>query len=121
MDELYFETVQKIVKLSDVLGDVARTSGQYNFWRVDWIPDTENGLLWAATRIPPGNPQGDYPDDQSESILAALFNMLDRIESAGPLLDNAMRMIYAGLELARSQLFRQVQFHVPDRCRRKRG
>ena len=104
VDELYFETVQKIVKLSDVLGDIAQTSDRYNFWRVDWIPDTESGLLWAATRIPPGDPQGDYPDDQSENILMALFNVLDRIESAGPLLDNAMRLIYAGLELTYGQI-----------------
>ena len=104
VDELYFETVQKIVKLSDVLGDVARTSERYHFWRVDWIPDTENGLLWAANGIPSGNPQGDYPDDQSESILVALFNVLDRIESAGPLLDEAMRLIYAGLEATYGQV-----------------
>jgi hypothetical protein len=97
VDEPYFETVQKIVKLSDVLGDLARTSERYDFWRVDWIPDTEVGLLWAATRIPTGDPQGDYPDDQSENILRALFNVLDKIESAGPLLDNAMRLIYSGL------------------------
>ncbi len=51
IDEPYFETVQKIVKLKEVLADVAQTSQKYDFWRIDWIPDTDEGLLWAATRV----------------------------------------------------------------------
>src|SRR5262249_813148 len=37
IDELYFETVQKIVPLDEVLQDVASTSKAYDFWRIDWI------------------------------------------------------------------------------------
>jgi len=99
IDEPYFETIQKIIKLKEVLTDVAQTSQKYDFWRIDWIPDTDEGLLWAATKIPQADPDGDYPADQAESILKFIFNLLEKIESAGPLLDTAMRLIYSGIAL----------------------
>ena len=97
IDEPYFETIQKIIKLKEVLTDVAQTSQRYDFWRIDWIPDTDEGLLWAATSIPHADPNGDYPADQAENILKFVFNLLDKLESAGPLLDTAMRVIYSGI------------------------
>jgi FAD/FMN-containing dehydrogenase len=97
IDELYFETVQKILHLKDILSDLPRTSRLYDFWRIDWIPDTEIGLLWAAKRIPSAPPNGDYADDQAENVLAAIFKVIDKIGSAGPLLDPAMRLVYAGI------------------------
>jgi hypothetical protein len=99
IDELYFETIQKIVKLEKILSDVDRTSQLYDFWRIDWIPDTDQGLLWAAKSIPAADADGDYSKDQSENILGSIFKVLNKIESAGPLLDNAMRLVYAGLAL----------------------
>ena len=51
-------------------------------------------MLWAATRIPRADPNGDYSEDQAEGILKSVFNLLDRLESAGPLLDTAMRLVY---------------------------
>jgi FAD/FMN-containing dehydrogenase len=98
--ETYYEVVQKVVKLKEILADLAQTSSKYDFWRIDWIPDTDDGLLWAARMVPQADPNGDYPSDQSENILKADFNMLDKVESAGPLLDNSMRVIYAGLSMA---------------------
>ena len=97
VDEPYFETIQKIVRLNEVLTDVTKTSQTYDFWRIDWIPNTDVGLLWAATRIPQADPDGDYPADQAENIMKYVFTLLDRFEAAGPLLDGAMRLIYAGL------------------------
>jgi len=99
IDEPYFETIQKIVKLREVLTDVAQTSQKYDFWRIDWIPDTDEGLLWAATKVPHADPNGDYPPDQAENIMRYVFSLLDRRESAGPLLDTAMRLIYSGLAM----------------------
>ena len=99
IDEPYFETIQKIVKLKEVLTDVAQTSQKYDFWRIDWIPDTDEGLLWAATSIPQADPNGDYAADQAENILKSVFNLLDKLESAGPLLDTAMRLVYRGIML----------------------
>ena len=99
IDEPYFETVQKIIPLGEVLTDLAQTSRRYDFWRIDWIQDTDQGLLWAANRVPSADPQGDYPVDQSENILVALFKALDTIASAGALLDEPMRLVYAALEL----------------------
>jgi hypothetical protein len=97
VDEPYFETIQKPVQLNEILKDLDQTSQKYEFWRIDWIPDTDQGLLWAAYRKTDADRDGDYPDDQSENILMALFQVLDKIESAGPLLDDAMRLVYAGL------------------------
>jgi FAD/FMN-containing dehydrogenase len=97
VDEPFFETIQKIVKLKEVLADVVQTSQRYDFWRVDWIPDTDQGLLWAAERIPQADPHGDYAADQAENILLVVFDVLDKIETAGPILDDAMRVVYAGL------------------------
>ncbi len=97
IDEPYFETIQKIIKLKDVLTDIDRTSQMYDFWRIDWIPDTDEGLLWAATRVPQADPNGDYAADQAENILKYVFNLLDKHASAGPLLDRAMRLVYRGI------------------------
>jgi len=97
INEPYFETIQKIVKLAEVLTDVDQTSAKYDFWRIDWIPDTDEGLLWAATKIPSADPNGDYAADQAENILKAVFNLLDKRKSTGPLLDRAMRLIYRGI------------------------
>ena len=94
IDEPYFETIQKIVKLKTVLTDVDRTSEKYDFWRIDWIPDTDEGLLWAATRVPQADPSGDYSADRAENILRSIFDLLDKFASAGPLLDHAMRLVY---------------------------
>jgi len=104
IDEPYFETIQKVIKLKEVLADVAQTSQKYDFWRIDWIPDTDEGLLWAATRIPFADPNGDYPSHQSENILKWIFGLADQIESAGPLLDTAMRLIYGGLALTYGEI-----------------
>ena len=104
IDQPYYETIQKIIRLKDVLSDLEQTSREYDFWRIDWIPDTDNGLLWAAKQVPTADPEGDYADDQSENILVAVFKALDKFESAGPLLDNAMRMVYAGITLTYGQV-----------------
>ncbi len=99
VDELKFETIQKPLPLNEILKDLDRTSQKYEFWRIDWIPDTDQGLLWAAYPKPDADPNGDYPEDQSENILVAVFQFLEKIESAGPLLDDAMRLVYTGLVL----------------------
>lgn len=111
IDQPYFETIQKVIRLKDVLSDLERTSREYDFWRIDWIPNTVNGLLWAAKRVPSADPAGDYAEDQSVNILVAVFNVLDKIESAGPLLDDAMRLVYAGI----SRTYGQVKASGPLR------
>ena len=104
IDQPFYETIQKIIHLKDVLTDLDQTSQEYDFWRIDWIPDTDNGLFWAAKRVSYADPAGDYVKDKAENILVAVFNMLDKFEFAGPLLDNAMRLIYAAISLAYGQV-----------------
>jgi hypothetical protein len=104
VDELFFETVQKMLPLEEVLADLEQTSRQYDFWRIDWIPNTEKGLLWAAKKIPSADPQGDYRDDKSESILRAVLNRLDTLKGEGPILDRSMRIVYAGLTMTYGEI-----------------
>jgi FAD/FMN-containing dehydrogenase len=104
IDQPFYETIQKIIRLKDVLTDLEKTSRTYDFWRIDWVPDTDNGLLWAAKRVDSADPAGDYADDASENVLVAVFKVLDKIEAAGPLLDDAMRLVYAGISLAYGQV-----------------
>jgi FAD/FMN-containing dehydrogenase len=101
VDELFFETSQKIMKLKDFLTDLAATSRKYDFWRIDWIPDSDHGLVWTARQIPEEQAEvdGDYATDEAENILMAIFKVFDQVEAAGPLLDNAMRLLYSGLAL----------------------
>jgi len=99
IDQVYFETVQKILKLKDVLADIRKTSQEYDFWRIDWLPDTNEGLVWMAKKIPSADPSGDYPADQAQNILVAVFRALDKFETTGPLLDNPMRLLYRALSL----------------------
>lgn len=94
----FFETVQKVIPLRDVLADLDATSAKHDFWRIDWIPESEDGLLWAATRIPVGqaDPLGDYPPDKAEGVLKWVFVQLARLQKdkGGPLCDETMSTIY---------------------------
>ena len=91
VDELYFDVVQKIVELDDVLADLDATSAKYDFWRVNWAPKSEKALLWAATAVPreQSKPDGDYSTDQSEHVLDVVFKVLDKLADTGPLLNGA--------------------------------
>ena len=96
VDELYFDVVQKIVGLDDVLTDLDATSRKYDFWRVNWAPKSEKALLWAATAVPKqqSKPEGDYPQDQSEHILDMVFKVLDKLHETGPLLNRPLELVY---------------------------
>jgi FAD/FMN-containing dehydrogenase len=96
VDELYFEVVQKIVELGDVLADLDATSAKYDFWRVNWAPKSDKALLWAATAIPrdKAKPDGDYETDQSEHVLDIVCKVLDKLAGTGPLLNLALEAVY---------------------------
>ena len=99
VDQIYFETVQKIMKMKDMLGDIRKTSQTYDFWRIDWIPDTDEGVVWTAKQIAAAPADGDYPVDQAQNVLVAIYNIMDKFGSAGPLLDHPMRLLYKVLAL----------------------
>ncbi len=96
VDELYFNVVQKIVHLDEVLADLDATSAKYDFWRVNWAPKSDKALLWAAIAVPPeeSEPDGDYPTDQSEHVLDVVFKIIDKVADTGPLLTGALELIY---------------------------
>ena len=96
VDERHFAVVMKVVDIDDVLADLDATSARYDFWRVNLVPDSTKALLWAATRIPrdESKPDGDYPEDQSEQILSAVFKVLDKLGGEGPLLSGPLELVY---------------------------
>lgn len=95
VDERYFNVVMKVVELDDVLADLDATSARYDFWRVNWVPDSTKALLWAAMVVPreQSKADGDYPEDRSEQILDAVFQVLDRL-GTGPLLGGPLEIVY---------------------------
>jgi FAD/FMN-containing dehydrogenase len=96
VDELFFNVVQKVVHLDDVLTDLDATSAEYDFWRVNWMPKSETALLWAATAVPAdaSEPDGDYREDRSEHVLDIAFKVLDKIADTGPLLNPVLEAVY---------------------------
>ena len=104
VDQIYFETVQKVVKMKEMLADIQKTSQTYDFWRIDWIPDSDEGVIWTAKQIPFAPPDGDYPVDQAQGVLEAVYGILDKFQSAGPLLDSSMRLLYKVLALTYGEI-----------------
>jgi len=104
VDELYFNVVQKVVDLDEVLTDLDATAARYNFWRVNWMQKSRKALLWAATAVPPehSKPDGDYPTDQAEHILDLVFGVLDKVADTGPLLGGVLEAIYDVMALTYS-------------------
>lgn len=101
VDEIYFDVVQKIVHLDDVLSDLDATSAKYDFWRINWMQKSEKALLWAATAVPKeqSKPDGDYSTDQPEQILDFVFQAVDKLGGSGPLLNIATEAVYNLLAL----------------------
>ncbi|MGN6253498.1 MAG: D-arabinono-1,4-lactone oxidase [Solirubrobacterales bacterium] len=101
VDEPYFDVVQKIVHLDDVLGDLDATSAKYDFWRVNWMQKSDKALLWAAKAVPKeqSKPDGDYSADHPEQILDFIFEVVDKLGGSGPLLNGAMEAVYNLLAL----------------------
>lgn len=101
VDEIYFDVVQKIVHLDDVLSDLDATSAKYDFWRINWMQKSEKALLWAATAVPKeqSKPDGDYSTDQPEQILDFVFQVVDKLGGSGPLLNLATEAVYNLLAL----------------------
>ncbi len=101
VDQPFFDVVLKVVELDDVLGDLDATAARYDFWRINWMAKSEKALLWAATAVPPArsDPDGDYPDEQSEQVLDKIFEVLDDLTDTGPLLTWPLERIYDLLAL----------------------
>jgi hypothetical protein len=101
IDQPYFRTVQRIASLDEMLSDVEATSRKYDFWRIDWVPDTDKGLVWTAESIPrdQADPNGDYKVDQAEGVLKFVFTHYDKIHNVGPLQDPILKGVYALMTL----------------------
>jgi FAD/FMN-containing dehydrogenase len=96
VEEIYFDVVQKVVQLDDVLADLDATSAEYDFWRVNWLQKSDKALLWAANPVPArqSKPDGDYSADRQEQVLDFVFHVLDRLGGDGPLLNGALEVVY---------------------------
>jgi FAD/FMN-containing dehydrogenase len=104
VEERYFDTVFEAIGLDDVLQDLDATCTKYDFWRINWLPRSNKALLWAATRTSKdkSKPEGDYPTDFAEHALDRVYQVLDKIAGAGPLLNKPMELLYDGMALVYS-------------------
>lgn len=100
-EEVYFDVVQKVVHLDDVLKNLDATSAKYDFWRVNWLQKSDKALLWAANAVPKdqSKPDGDYSTDQQEQVLDFVFQALDKLGADGPLLNTPLEAVYDLLAL----------------------
>jgi hypothetical protein len=107
VDELFFRAIQKVVSLDEVLNDVEATSRKYDFWRIDWIPEMDRGLMWAAQQIPrkDADPNGTYPTDYAENTLNFLYKFTSTVlGQSGPLLTSTIAWIYKIMALFYQEL-----------------
>lgn len=98
IDQPYYEVIQKVIPLEDVLGDIDKTSEEYNFWRINWLSGTKKGLFWGAKQIPfsPEIAEGDYKRDHTTCILDIVFKIINKLPSLdiGPIMTNIMKIMY---------------------------
>jgi hypothetical protein len=94
--ERYFDTLFKAVDLDEVFSDLDATSAKYDFWRVNWIANSDKALLWAAQEVEKAKskPDGDYRRDQAEHVLDAVFKVVDKLTDTGPLLTKPLEVLY---------------------------
>lgn len=97
IDDIYMTTIQKAVEVDTMLKDLAfnYNNEDFPFWRVDWVPRSKYGLLWAAREIPanPDKPDGDYPADNNTAILKFVAQFHPE-----PFLGDVLAAVYAVLE-----------------------
>lgn len=105
VDERYFQVEQWVRPLTEVLSDLDATVAKYDFWRIDWLPKSQNGLFWGAKEVPgaQSSPTGDYPTDRAEQVLELVSKTLERMRAthpkariftAGPLLTETLEIVY---------------------------
>jgi len=101
IDTPYYRVTQSVVPIDQVLRDPLRTSSLHDFWRIEWIPDTDHGLLWTADPIAEKDamPDGDYPADGTETILKYIGGFTDRFQHAGPFLNGTLWLAYEAMML----------------------
>ena len=95
--QLFFEGGFRVAQLDDILGDVAKTCDTYDFWRIEWVPTMDWGLLWFANQIEgKGEPVQSWPPNKDEEALAAFFKQDEAV--SGAFMDDKLQAIYAGMK-----------------------
>lgn len=98
VDDIYMTTIQMAGKVDDVLTDLAfqYDNEDYPFWRIDWVPSSEYGLVWAAREIPPNpdKPDNDYPTIAYIPLLKKLAGIQPQ-----PFLGEVLKVVYGVLEV----------------------
>ena len=94
--QLFFDAGMELRPLMGVLDNLDAMNAQYDFWRIEWLPDNDDvGNFWWAKRTPgQGNPNGDYPPDKIEGLLRQVISFDDKAFSGGPLLDPMLKAAY---------------------------
>ncbi len=88
----------KAVPLDSIVGHIAETCAQFDFWRFEWFPETKGSdlcLRWTA--VPddgPPNPNGDYPPDKAEKWLKLLMWGDEKVTHNGAFTNELLHLEY---------------------------
>lgn len=96
VEQTYYVGTFQVRPLDEILGDVAKTCADHEFWRIEWIPnDEKSGLFWNAQPFAgPRDPNGDYPVDGSEKILELILKIDEGLFKNGPFLNLPLQAAY---------------------------
>lgn len=92
--ERYFQAGFEVRDMKEILADPVATSANYEFWRIEWLPDLEKGLFWYANRSETGTTNGDYPPDPSENLLKKVVDLDQRFFKGGALAADWLIAVY---------------------------
>ena len=100
--QTFYEATVAMLPIAGVLGDVVKTSAEWNFWRIEWLPKSDpkksdtKGLFWGTKLLatPPRDPNGDYPSDTTESILKLAMEADQSLFKNGPFLNLPLELMY---------------------------
>ncbi len=99
----FFTAKTSVQNLADIVGDPAQTSRLNDFWRIEWVPETDWGLFWSANPLEgKGDPDGDYPPDKDESLLKFLIHTDEVLLKSGPFMNSLLLASYKTMKLTYS-------------------
>ncbi len=111
VNQRFYQATLEIKKLDDVLLDPAKTSKQYEFWRIEWLPKNDVGWFWGANQVPQANSKGDYDPEPAEYALLGAARIDHDDYKAGPFCRVVLDTAYARL-IAQ---YKPVTFNGPMR------
>ena len=100
VEQRFFNATFEVKQIADVLGDIAKTCAEHEFWRIEWVAKTDWGLFWHADRLTGVGmgPLGDYPEDAMEATLRAALQFDDEVLGSAAYFNVMLEAVYDKLK-----------------------